>query len=278
MKTYHVKKPMTLLAFLCDNAGMKKPTAKQLLKHKQVRVNDETVTHVAYELQVNDQVAIDQNKHGTLPFPVLYEDRELIVINKPSGLESVDQSPKNKNAYQYVKDYLQAKHELIFLVHRLDRDTSGVLMFVKQKALASKLTKMWNELVIERSYQAIVEGCLKEDGRIVNYLAENKNQMVYVTRQGGKKAITNYQVKKCGKQYTLLDIQLETGRKNQIRVHMSNLHHPIAGDLKYGAKSDPLHRLALHANCFAFRHPMTHRVMRFMADLPEVFDKFMENA
>ena len=126
------------------------------------------------------------------------------------------------------------KKEKAYLVHRLDQDTSGVMMFVKNKKLYEELTHNWNDYVLERSYQAIVEGTIKKDGRIENYLSENKMQKVYVSNKKGKKAITNYHVLKNVKGYTLLDVFIETGRKNQIRVHMSSLGHPIAGDRKYG--------------------------------------------
>ena len=214
-----------------------------------------------------------------LPFDILYEDKEIIVICKPSGLLSEQtQNENEKTAYQMVKNYLQKKKENIYLVHRLDQYTSGVLMFVKTLKLYELLTNDWNHYVKVRGYIAIVEGKMPHmKGTIENYLAESKTQNVYITsKDKGKKAITHYKQICSNKRYTMLEIHLDTGRKNQIRVHMASIHHPIIGDSKYGATQNPLHRLGLHANEFMFVHPLTHKEMRFVAKTPDSFEKLFK--
>ena len=163
----------------------------------------------------------------------------------------------------------------VFVVHRLDKDTSGVLMFAKNEIIKNKLQNNWNEIVYKRGYLAIVEGKLdKKKGQIKNYLDESKTQMVYVSNhRKGKLAITNYQVLKESRYNSLLEIFLDTGRKNQIRVHMQYLGHSIVGDKKYGAATNPLKRMGLHSHVFAFVHPDTKVKMEFKAAMPEVFKK-----
>ena len=272
---YKVKQDIELLQFLLEVTSKKRNDLKKALKFEQVHVNGQTQTYYAFLLHEGDEVELGKKSKQSLPFPILYEDKELIVINKPSGLVS-EQTMHNKSetAFMIVNGYLKKKKEKAYLVHRLDQDTSGVMMFVKNKKLYEELTHNWNDYVLERSYQAIVEGIVKKDGRIENYLSENKMQKVYISnKQKGKKAITNYHVLKSVKGYTLLDVFIETGRKNQIRVHMSSMGHPIAGDRKYGARSNPIRRLALHANIFAFEHPFTHQTMTFKTEMPECFYK-----
>lgn len=201
------------------------------------------------------------------------------MIDKPCGLLSEQtQKESQKTAYYMVKQYLNKKKENIFLVHRLDQYTSGILMFVKNKKIYDLLTHDWNHYVKTRGYIAIIEGSMKNSkGTIENYLAESKSQNVYITsKDKGKKAITHYKQIKTYKQYSMLEVYLDTGRKNQIRVHLSSLHHPIVGDDKYGAKSNPLKRLGLHAHEFMFIHPITHKEMRFVSKTPESFNKLFK--
>lgn len=271
---YKVTQETELLNFLLEATSKKRNDLKKALKFNQVLVNGKSESYHAFLLHAGDEVELGKKSRQDLPFPILYEDKEIIVINKPSGLVS-EQTMHNKSetAFMIVNGYLKKKKEKAYLVHRLDQDTSGVMMFVKNKKLYEELTHNWNDYVLERSYQAIVEGTIKKDGRIENYLSENKMQKVYVSNKKGKKAITNYHVLKNVKGYTLLDVFIETGRKNQIRVHMSSLGHPIAGDRKYGAQTNPIRRLALHANIFAFEHPFTHKTMTFKTEMPETFSK-----
>ena len=263
-----VKKEISLIDFLMQSYNRK--NAKNLLKYKQVYVNLQPVTQFDYMLKENDVVEI--KKKETTSLDIIYEDQEFIVINKPSGMLSMsDGKEKEKTAYHMVSEYLkkQDKRNKVFIVHRLDRETSGVLMFCKNEKIRDLLQDNWNNLVFERGYQAVVEGQIKKQGTLKNYLAQSKSQVVYVTRQDqGKLAITHYQVIKQTKYFSLLDIHLDTGRKNQIRVQLSHIGHPIVGDKKYGAKTNTFQRLALHAHQFGFLHPYTHQKYLFEAKTP----------
>ena len=275
---YKVEVSMPLMQFLLEKTSQKRNDIKNLLKYQNVWVDGHIETHYAYDLQVGQTVEI-QAKKNDMPFVILYEDKEIIVIEKPCGLLTEQTAKENeKTAYQYVKQYLYKKKENIFLVHRLDQYTSGILMFVKNKKLYDILTQNWNKYVKTRGYIAIVEGQMKKTkGTIENYLAESKTQNVYITtKEQGKKAITHYKQIQSNKRYSMLEVYLDTGRKNQIRVHLSSLHHPIVGDSKYGALSNPLKRLGLHAHEFMFVHPLTHKEMRFVSKTPESFEKLFK--
>lgn len=275
---YNVDSSMALMEFLLNKTGKKKSDIKNLLKYGNIFVDGNKETHFAYLLQVGQIVEISTRKE-TLPFSILYEDDECIVIDKPCGLLSEQTANETqKTAFYLVKEYLSKKKENVFLVHRLDQYTSGVLMFVKNKKIYDLLTHDWNHYVKTRGYIAIVEGQMpKQKDTIENYLTESKTQNVYITsKDKGKKAITHYKQIKTNKRYSMLEVYLDTGRKNQIRVHLSSLHHPLVGDDKYGAKSNPLKRLGLHAHEFMFVHPITHKEMRFISKTPESFDKFFK--
>ena len=222
-----VKKEMLLMDYLLLSFNRK--NAKNLLKYKQVYVNNQQISQFDYLLHENDQVEI--KKENTSSLEILYEDQEFVVINKPSGLLSMsDGKEKEKTAYHYVSEYLkkQDRKQKVFIVHRLDRETSGVLMFCKNEKIRDLLQKDWNKIVYLRGYMALVEGKGLKNGTLKNYLAESKSQQVYVTsKEKGKLAITHYKAIKEMKNQTLLEIQLDTGRKNQIRVQLSNIHHPI---------------------------------------------------
>ena len=270
MNTYEVKENTNVLNYLMI-LGYNKTKAKALLKYRQVLVNgNPAVFNTA--VAMDDTLTIIKSKESSLD--IIYEDKDILVINKPSGLLSERTAHvHDKTAFMYAKDYLSKKHETVYLVHRLDKETSGVLMFIKNKKLYEELTSHWNDYVTTRSYIAIVEGLLKEEGKIDKSLLENKGQTVYISKEG-KTAITLYKSLSYNKSYSYIHLQLKTGRKNQIRVHMSSIGHPVAGDKKYGAKSNPIKRLALHADRFGFVHPFTHQKMEFYAPVPESFKKF----
>ena len=204
---------------------------------------------------------------------ILYEDENFIAADKPAGLLSVMDASKEETMYQIVSHYVKSKNrkQKIFVLHRLDRETSGVLLFSKNEKLKYQLQADWNSYVKTRSYIAIIEGTIKqEEGTITSYLTESKNYYVHSTKQGkdAKLAITHYKKIKEEKGYTWLNVTLETGRKNQIRVHMKELGHPIAGDKKYGAKTNPFKRLALHANLLEFTLPKQEKKIRIESPLP----------
>lgn len=275
---YKVERPQPLMDFLLEKTKKKRNDIKNLLKYQNVSVDGHVETYFAYALQTGQIVSIGDMKKPT-SFDILYEDKDMIVIDKPCGLLTEQtMSEKNKTAYAMVKQYLSRQKENIYLVHRLDQYTSGVLMFVKNKKLYDELTHHWNDYVKVRGYIAIVEGRMKKkQDTIINYLAESKSQNVYITsKDKGKKAITHYRVIKSSPKYSMLEVTLDTGRKNQIRVHLSSLHHPIIGDHKYGATTNPIKRLGLHAHVLEIIHPFTKREMRFVSKTPEIFDKLFK--
>lgn len=284
IETYTPEGDTTLLEFLFAAMPQRKRTnVKELLKHNQVKVNDEVVTQFNTPLSPADTVYVNMTRE----FPrfynrrlkIVYEDDDIIVANKGYGLLSMgNDKVKEGTAYSILKDYLKwvDPRQKIFIVHRLDRDTSGLMMFAKNVESKEAMQHNWNNMVLNRTYVAVVEGNVEEDeGTIKTYLAENSKYEVYVTEnpEEGQLAITRYKVLKRKNGYTLMELELDTGRKNQIRVHMKHIGHPIAGDRRYGAKSSPIHRLALHARTLRFAHPTTRREMDFSTPIPASFLK-----
>lgn len=214
---------------------------------------------------------------------MVYEDEDIIVVNKGYGFLSVGTGSLKKEltAYNILKDYVKAVNPAnkIFVVHRLDRATSGLMMFAKNPEAQEAMQHNWNNMVIERRYVAVVEGFVKEDeGIIRSYLGETSKYEVYSTQEPGeglKLATTRYKVLSRGHGYSLVEFSLDTGRKNQIRVHAKDMGHPIVGDRKYGAKASPIGRLALHARTLRFAHPITRRDMNFETPVPTKFLKMV---
>lgn len=210
---------------------------------------------------------------------ILYEDAELIAINKPTGLLSVaTDAQRSVTAWRQVTDYLQLRNKRAraYVVHRLDRDTSGVLLFAKNEKLRLALQERWNELVTCRGYLAVVSGAPpKEEDTIRTWLLENRAHIVFSApkSKGGKEAVTRYRVLERRGGFALLDVEIDTGRKNQIRVHMADLGCPVIGDKKYGDGSDPLRRLGLHAGRLELTHPVTGRKLSFTAPTPREFER-----
>ena len=211
---------------------------------------------------------------------IVYEDKDIIVVNKPYGILSIATTKKeDKTMYKEVSSYIKKSNPKakIYIVHRLDKDTSGLLVFAKNMNTKLILQNNWDNLVKKRSYIAIVEGEVeKEKGIIKSYLKETKAFLVYSTNsKDGKLAITEYRKVFSNKQYSLLDINIKTGRKNQIRVHMKDINHPIVGDKKYASKKNPIRRMCLHANILELIHPKTNRLMHFELDIPNSFLKLI---
>ncbi len=276
---YIIKEETTLLAFLYSLNHLSKKEAKSLLTKGNIYVNNEAQTYYQYPLHVGDEVLIQKNKKTNLD--IIYEDDDMIVINKPSGLLSMaTDRQKEKTAYHLVREYLQqsSKQARVFIVHRLDQDTSGVLLFAKNEKFKHLLQESWNDLVKVRGYLAIIEGTMPQpQGTIKTYLKESKTNKVYVTKQrDGKLAITHYKQMKVNQRYSLVEVQLDTGRKNQIRVHFSYLGHPIVGDKKYGSTINPIGRLGLHSHCLELIHPVTHKIMHFEAPIPESMERLIK--
>jgi 23S rRNA pseudouridine1911/1915/1917 synthase len=255
---------------------------KKLLEHDRVRVNGEIVRIGKTLLQAGDRVEIGEKAFvKTLPqdLEILYEDEHLLVINKKANLLTIaTEKEKEETAYAYLYDYVKAQkpENKIFIVHRLDKKASGVLVFARSEEVKRKLQAQFEKHDIERMYIAIVEGRVKdESGTVQNHLAENRAFKVYVAdeEKKGKLAITDYLVKKRTAGYTWLEVTTRTGRKHQIRVHFTGLGHPIIGDKEYGSKKNPLQRLGLHASRLGFVHPVTGEKMRFEVDAPPAFRK-----
>lgn len=255
-----------------------KTTIKSWVKESRVYLNGQVVKNNQCLVKEGDEIALGQRlKHIKGGINVYYEDRHIVVIEKPNGLLSVSTAfEKGETAFSYLKEHY--KPQKVHVVHRLDQDTSGVMMFALSEPAYEGLKKLFEVHDIERSYYAIVEGQLKsKKGTWQSYLFEDEQYVVHssLDDEQGKKAITHYNVEKSTRNYSALTLKLETGRKNQIRVHCKEAGHPIVGDKKYGAVSNPLKRLCLHARLLAFKHPITKAPMRFESPLPESFSKLI---
>ena len=283
LKEYKVKENTTLLEFLLANLkGQSRNNVKSLLTHRQVLIDGAPVTQYDFVLSSGDIVMIAPAPVRKITNPkekldIIYEDDELIAINKPSGLLSIaSDREKELTAYRLLMDHVRLSNprNRIYVVHRIDKDTSGVLIVAKNEKLRDLLQDRWNNIVKFRGYYAIIEGQLKDkEGKIKSWLREASTNLMYSSRKpgDGKESITNYRVIKEIPEYSLLDVNIETGRKNQIRVHMKDLGHNIIGDDRYGATKDPLKRLGLHAYSLEFIHPIKKKMMKFEAKMPAEF-------
>ena len=294
--SYRVEAPAELLPFLLTKmGGMTRTSIKQLLGQRRVKVNNAIQTRHDTPLRKGDLITIESGRgNAELRHPklrIIYEDDALIVVEKKNGLLTVPYNPKSTEttALSILKDYVkkQSRQASVYVVHRLDRETSGVLVFAKSPELQEYMRTYWRQLVSKRTYVALVEGKLqKREGTITSWLTEDdRTAMVYSspTNNGGQKAITHYQVVKestlqsddtaLTAEYSLVELNLETGRTNQIRVHMATIGHPVVGDRKYGHgnESSPVDRLCLHARTLEFIHPMTEKKVRFEASTPKEF-------
>jgi len=293
MKTIRLQHDSDLLSILVG-LGYSKTKAKQLVKHRAVSVGDRETSQPATRseqlVRSGETVSIRSEQEmreeaKTCPgLSILYEDEAIIVIDKPAGLLTIaTEKEKRKTAFYLLSSYLKEKAKdpqaRIFIVHRLDQGTSGLLVFAKSEGAKQILQEQWEEA--DKRYSAVVEGVPRAKvGQIASTLAESKALRVYTIRgnneeeKEGKEAKTNYQVVKESADYALLDISLLTGRKNQIRVHLSDLGHPIVGDKKYGAKTNPLRRMALHAYYLSFNHPtVPDKRMEFKTEIPGKFHR-----
>lgn len=259
----------------------KRTSIKALMKYNQVALNSMPTSQFDQPVHAGDTLSVN----FTRPFVVfshpriklVYEDNDIIVINKGSGILSVStDNVKDGTAYSILRDYLNKKDPrlMLFVVHRLDRDTSGLMMFAKNVEAKEAMQHNWNNMVLGRRYVAVVEGKVEqEEGVVKSYLAETSQFEVYSTQNPdeGQLAITRFKRLQCNNGYSLMELSLDTGRKNQIRVHMKDLGHPIVGDRKYGAKASPIHRLGLHARTLHFAHPVTKKEMLFETPIPSRF-------
>lgn len=285
---YKVNHSDELLEFLLKKCHTSRNNVKTLLAKRQVLVNGSVVTQYNFPLAKDDEVKIAKNgvEGGTTlsravrapkreTIKIIYEDDDFIAVDKPFGLLSVESDKETDSAFSRVLEYLRQKDKTArpYVLHRIDKETSGVLLFAKNIKLHSILKLHWNESVTLREYYAVAEGAFeKASGTIEGYLAENKNNLVYVTHdRTAQKAITHYEVLAQSEAYALLRVKIDTGRKNQIRVQLKHEGHAVAGDEKYGAESNPLHRLALHASALEFLHPYTKEIVSVRATVPQEF-------
>ena len=277
-----VDKETQLLEYLYEKLDMPKKRVKQYLTHGSIYVNNSKITQFDYKLLPGMNIAIDTGSKNKveLPFDIIFEDEHIIVVNKPSGLLTIStEKEKEKTLFHIVREYLLSKNKYakVFIVHRLDKDTSGIVVVAKDEKTKNKLQENWNEYVSLREYVGVVHGKLKnKEDKIVQNLKETKTNLVYVSKdKDGKNAITNYKVIKENENYSMVSINIETGRKNQIRVAFATLNNPLVGDKKYGIK-DNENRLYLHANRLKMYYPEIKKDILFEVQTPKEFKKIME--
>ena len=282
---YVVREPMELMAFLSAKMPQASRTKlKSILSKRIVYVDNVITTQYNFPLQPGMKVQISRDKntkefHNKL-LKIVYEDAYLIVINKAEGVLSVNTDrQKERTAYTILNEYVKrsGRRNNVYIVHRLDRDTSGLMMFAKDEKTQHNLRDNWHDIVFDRRYVAIVMGEMEKDGGTVqSWLTDRK---LYVSSSdydnGGKLSVTHYRTIKRANGFSMIELQLETGRKNQIRVHMQVLGHPVVGDMRYGCEVDPLGRLALHAFKLCFYHPVTGEPMKFEVPYPAPFRSLM---
>ena len=272
---YIVEKNEELLKYLYSKlSNISKNNIKSLLKNEHILVNDRVVTKFNYLLKEKDTIhIIDKYIKDYKNIEIIYEDKDLIVVNKPENLLTIaTEKEKDRTLYNIVSKYVKSKskNNKIYIIHRLDKDTSGIIMFAKNIKVKEELQKNWNDLVI-RKYIALVSGNIKEDMTLKNYIGINKINESYITNiQNGKLAITNIYVKKNYHNKTLLDIDIKTGRKNQIRLQLANINHSIIGDKKYG--NIKAKRMYLHAYSLEFIHPITKKRLKLKTVYPQNFE------
>ncbi|MGE5348977.1 MAG: RluA family pseudouridine synthase [Actinomycetota bacterium] len=284
--TLGVTEPSALMPFLISSLPKKsRDNIKSLLRNRQVLVNGEPVTQFNHELKPGDTILISPARPtgGLMSrnMRLVYEDEHIIVIDKNAGLLSMaSDNEKYLTAYNILSNYVKSQKpsNRIFIVHRLDRDTSGLMMFARSEKVQSLLQRDWKRNITDRTYVALVEGEVTEpEGEIRSYIYESRALVMHSTKnpEKGELAITRFRLLKSSRDFSLLEVTLETGKKNQIRLHMQEKGHSIAGDKKYGASSSPIGRLGLHASVLAFIHPVTGKKMRFESRIPAKFRRMV---
>ena len=283
--TFKVVEPSQLIAFIMEKMhGMSRNRAKALISNRVVLVNNTITTHPLAELKPGDVVQLDRSKHKKSfhckELDIVFEDPYLFIIDKHPGLLSMSNNSRQQTVQTVLNRYLEkgGGRNTSHLVHRLDRDTSGLMVYAKDVQTQQSLINSWQQLVSDRRYLALVEGEFEQTrGRIQSWLTEDKKFVTHSSPvdNGGKYAVTHYNVLASSNGYSLVECELETGRKNQIRVHMADLGHPVVGDRKYGSAEDPMRRLGLHAYMLCFTHPVTGKHMRFETPVPYCFEKLL---
>ena len=283
--TFKVVEPAQLIAFIMEKMhGMSRNRAKALISNRVVLVNNAITTHPLVELKPGDVVQLDRSKHKKSfhckELDIVFEDPYLFIIDKHPGLLSMSNNSRQQTVQTVLNRYLEkgGGRNTSHLVHRLDRDTSGLMVYAKDVQTQQSLINSWQQLVTDRRYLALVKGEFEQPrGRIQSWLTEDKKFITHSSPvdNGGKYAVTHYNVLASSNGYSLVECELETGRKNQIRVHMADLGHPVVGDRKYGSDEDPMRRLGLHAYMLCFTHPVTGKHLRFETPVPFCFEKLL---
>lgn len=273
----------TAAALLPDHKSTK---LKSMLKHNQLAVNGvpsrqfDLAVHAGDQLWVNFDRSFQVFSHPRIK--LVYEDNDIIVVDKGYGvLSTAAGKPSDDTVYNIIKKYARGFSDKanVYVVHRLDRDTSGLMLLTRTKQARDKLISNWNNMVIERKYVAVVEGDVAQpEGTIKSFLAENPDTFeMYSTddKKVGRLAVTKYRLLKQGKRFAMVELEIKTGRKNQLRVHMQDMGNPVSGDRKYGGHPSPINRIALHATVLSFVHPITGKAVTFNSPFPDNFKKMV---
>ena len=277
---YDVRENAPLLEWLINNIKGSKTKVKATLAGHGVKVNNRVVTQYDHQLRPGDHITISKSKQNdkfkSRYVKIVYEDQWIVVVEKNIGILSMAAGHKSLNVKSVLDDYFQKTRQACraHVVHRLDRDTSGLMIYAKDIETEQVIEHNWHDIVFDRRYIAVVSGEMEEDsGTIANWLKDNKAYVTFSSPvdNGGKYAVTHFFVLDRTTEHSLVEYQLETGRKNQIRVHSADMGHPVCGDTKYGNGDDPLHRLCLHAYVLCFTHPITGQRMEFDTPIPSQF-------
>ena len=278
---YQVEQDDTLLNYLLNNVKESRSKIKATLQGRGIKVNGKTVTQFDYPVAAGTKIEVSKTKRNndrlkSRYVKIVYEDQYLVVIEKNIGILSMAAGHKSLNVKAVLDDYFKKTRQrcTAHVVHRLDRDTSGLMIYAKDMETEQILEHNWHDIVFDRRYVAVVSGEMENDeGTIENWLKDNKAYVTYSSPvdNGGKYAITHYRVLDRTTEHSLVEYKLETGRKNQIRVHSADMGHPVCGDIKYGNGDDPIHRLCLHAYMLCFYHPVTCQAMEFETMIPAAF-------
>ncbi|MFI3307345.1 MAG: RluA family pseudouridine synthase [Mycoplasmatota bacterium] len=273
---FKVEEEKELMQYLLSKE-MGRKNIKNMLKYSNVLVNNKVVKAYNYLLKKGDVVTFKNTKEDVRDkqsnLKIIFEDKNILVLDKPAGLLTVStDKEKEKTLFHIASEYVKKGNykNKIFIINRLDKGTSGVVMFAKTEKIKEAYQSNWNDLVIKRSYIAIVEGILEKKEQTICKKLIEVNDRVKVSNDG-KSAITSYKVRKEKDNYSLLDVEIKTGRKNQIRVHLSSIGHGIIGDEKYGSKKSPIKRMGLHANLLEIKNPITKETFEFSSKIPSNF-------
>lgn len=279
-RKYIVKEPAKLLDWLLSNLQDSRSKIKATLQGRGIAVNGRVVTQFDFALEPGMEVEVSKTKHSnefrSHYLSIVYEDRYIVVLDKHPGILSMAAGHSSLNVKSVLDEYFHKtrQHCQAHVVHRLDRDTSGLMVYAKDKQTEMALEADWHNIVFDRRYVAVLSGVMEQDeGTIESWLKDNRAFYTYSSPvdNGGKLAITHFHVLDRSDSHSLVEFKLETGRKNQIRVHAADMGLPVCGDVKYGNGDNPAGRLCLHAYKLCFYHPVSHKPMEFRTDIPSSF-------